>query len=209
MFGDSRSSFTRQRKNIYRTVVPLLMTAAIGLLPALEAGAAKGPRTVTAAFTATTANMTPAGVQVRIQVIEWQDAAARAEAVASVAAGADAATPLAKLPTVGYFWPSGSPIGYSLKYAHRVAGPDGERITLVTDKRVGSYDYKPWSAPTPAANGDAPYSVIELRVDGAGNGVGSLSLAGAVQIDEAASTIALTDGAPTLLTGVKREPVAP
>jgi hypothetical protein len=209
MFGDSRSSFTRQRSTVYRTVVPLLMAAALGLSPAPEARAAKGSRTVTAAFAATTANMTPAGVQVRIQVIEWQDAAARAEAVASVAAGADAATPLAKLPTVGYFWPSGSPIGYSLKYAHKVEGPDGERITLVTDKRVGSYDYKPWAAPTPASNADAPYSVIELRVDGAGNGVGSLSLAGAVQIDEAAGTIALADGAPTLLTNVKREPTAP
>ena len=47
-------------------------------------------------FTATTANMTPAGVNLRIQILEWQEADARAEVVATLAAGADAATPLGK-----------------------------------------------------------------------------------------------------------------
>ncbi len=118
--------------------------AAIALYMASSAYAA--PRLVADTFTATTANMTPAGLGLRIQILEWQEADARAEVVATLAAGADAATPLGKLPTVGYVWPDGSPVGYSVKYAHRAPQPDGgERITLVTDKPLGSYDFKGWS----------------------------------------------------------------
>jgi hypothetical protein len=156
--------------------------------------------------------MTPAGVKLRIQVLEWQEADARSEVVATLAAGAEAATELAKLPTVGYVWPNGSPVGYSLKYAHRVPAADGgERITLVTDRRIGSYDFKGWSVPNPAANGNAPYSVIELNVDGSGTGTGNLSLAAEVMLDEADSTVSLatSSGATRVLTDVKRETATP
>jgi hypothetical protein len=162
-------------------------------------------------FTATTAHMTPAGLQLRLQIIEWQEPEARAEVVATLAAGADAATPLGKLPTVGYAWPSGSPVGYSLKYAHREPTGDGrERITLVTDKRLGSYDFKGWSVASPAAKNDMPYSVIELYVSDAGTGTGTMSLTGDVMLDEAAGTVALQSpaGAPSLLENVKRETAA-
>ena len=169
------------------------------------------PRLVADAFTATTANMTPAGLGLRIQVLAWQEAEARAEAVASLAAGADAATPFGKLPTVGYVWPEGSPVGYSLKYAHREPQPDGsERITLVTDKPLGSYDFKGWSVASPAVKNDAPYSVIELVLNGSGSGSGNLSLVGEISLDEAAGTVTLESGAvPSLLTNVKREAATP
>lgn len=168
---------------------------------------AAGPRRPLDTFTATTANMTPAGINLRMQVIEWQDEAARTEAVASLAAGADAATPLGKLPTVGYVWPNGSPVGYSLKYAHREPQPDGgERITLVTDKRLGSYDFKGWSVASPAVNNDHTYSVIELSMSSTGSGTGTMSLSGDVTLDEAAGTVALDGaGAPMLLADVQRE----
>jgi hypothetical protein len=180
-------------------------TTAIGLVIAGDAYAA-GPL-LADTLTATTANMTPAGVNLRIQVIQWQDAAARTEVVATLAAGADASTPLAKLPTVGYVWPSASPVGYSVKYANRASEPNGmERVTLVTDKRLGSYDFKGWSVPGAAAGGDAPpYTVIELELSSSGTGTGAMSLAGEVLLDEAAGTVALQPGAPTLLTNVKRE----
>lgn len=183
--------------------------AAIAMFMASQAYAA-GPRLVADTFTATTANMTPAGMNLRIQVIEWQEAEARAEAVAAMAAGADAPTPLAKLPTVGYVWPNGSPVGYSVKYAYRAQQPNGgERVTLVTDKRLGSYDFKGWSVASPAAANDAPYSVIELEVNGSGTGTGTLSLAGEVVLDEEAGTVTLESGAPSLLTNVKREAEKP
>ena len=185
--------------------------AAIAVFMASKAYAA-GPPLVADTFTATTANMTPAGTSLRIQIIEWQEAAARAEAVATLVAGADAATPLGKLPTVGYVWPNGSPVGYSLKYAHRVAQPDGsERITLVTDKRLGSYDFRGWSVASPAASSDAPYSVISLELNGSGAGTGSFSLVGDVMLDEEAGIVTLNAGAgmPSLLTNVKREGTKP
>lgn len=196
----------------YRLCLSLLGACAMATIAmsTVSDARAAGPPKLAATYTATTANMTPAGLSLRVQVIEWQEGDARAEAVASLAAGADAATPVAKLPTVGYVWPTGSPVGYSVKYAHRVANADGsERITLVTDRQLGSYDFNGWSVPSPVAKSDAPYSVLELRLDGAGTGTGYLSLAAEVRLDEAAGTVALDEGAPTLLTNVKRESSAP
>jgi hypothetical protein len=185
----------------------LLATCAIVALTlalASEAFAVEPPK-LADTLTATTANMTPAGLSLRMQILEWQDAAARADAVASMAAGANAATPLARLPTVGYVWQSGSPVGYSVKYAHREPLPEGgERIILVTDRRLGSYDFKGWSVTPPAVRNELQYSVIELDVSGSGDGSGRVSLAGNVRLDEKAGTVTL-DGAPTLLTNVERE----
>jgi hypothetical protein len=185
--------------------------AAVAAFMASKAYAA-GPRLVVDTFTATTANMTPAGLNLRIQVIEWQAPEARIEAVATLAAGAEAATPLAKLPTVGYVWPVGKPVGYSIKYAHREPQPNGhERITLVTDKRLGSYDFKGWSVASTARGSDEPYSVIELDVDGSGAGSGHLSFIGEVVLDEEAGTVTLNEGTgvPSLLANVKREAPTP
>ena len=171
---------------------------------------AAGPRLVADTFTATTANMTPANVTLRMQIIEWQEADARVEVVAALAAGADAATPLAKLPTVGYVWPNASPVGYSVKFAHRAPQADGgERITLVTDKRLGSYDFKAWSATGASTPSNAPYSVIELDLNGSAAGTGNLSLAGDVMLDQAAGTVTLNASGPGLLTNVKREAAKP
>jgi hypothetical protein len=194
-----------------RSVVGLLGACAMAAIGFSSHAESTGPRRPAETFTATTANMTPAGLQLRMQIIEWQDAAARTEAVATLAAGTDAVTPLGKLPTVGYVWPKGSPVGYSLKYAHREPAPSGgERITLVTDKRLGSYDFKGWSVASPAVNNDHPYSVIELTLSDSGTGTGTMSLAGDVALDESAGTVALEGGggAAPLLADVKREAAA-
>jgi hypothetical protein len=178
--------------------------AAAAVTVAREAYAA-GPR-LADTLTATTVNMTPAGLNLRIQIIEWQEAGARAEMLDALAAGADAAAQIAKLPTVGYVWQKESPVGYSLKYAHRTPAPQGgERITLVTDRRLGQYDFRGWSVPSPAAAKDLPYSVIELYVDESGQGDGTLSLAADVQLDEPSSTVTLAHGSTRLLADVKRE----
>jgi hypothetical protein len=156
------------------------------------------------AYTATTTGMTPAGLALRLQVIQWSDDAARADVIGVL----DDGPALAKLPTVGYVWPAGSPVGYTVKYAHRSPTADGrERITLVTDKPLGSYDYKKWSVAGAAPQAAATYSVIELYVDSSGNGVGNLSLATEVIVDEAASTISLASGgSANLLANVERQP---
>jgi hypothetical protein len=184
-------------------VVALALLLAAGL----DTAAAQYPRQIADAFTATTTGMTPAGVTLKMQVLEWTSDSARADVVATLVADDSAA--LAKLPTVGYVWPSGSPVGYTVKYAQRSPASDGgERITLVTDKPLGSYDYKKWSTTTAAAK-PVNYCVIELYLNGAGTGVGNFSLGADVAIDEAAGTVSLASGGsgvPNLLAEVKRGP---
>jgi hypothetical protein len=187
------------------SLIAVCAMAAVAMTAVYDAYAA--PVVVAATYTATTANMKPAGTNLRFQVIKWQDAAARAEAVAAMAEGADAPTPLAKLPTVGYLWQEGSPVGYSLKYAHVTPSSDGgERVTFVTDRPLGSFTFGGWSVPSPAAQPNLPYSVVELQLSGAGSGTGNLSLAAAVQLDEQSGAVSLAE-APAetrVLTNVQR-----
>lgn len=164
-------------------------------------------RRVEDTFTAETAGITPAGLALRLQVLAWSDDAARADVVSALE-GPDLAT-LAKLPTVGYIWPKDSPVGYSVKYAYRtMAAGGGERVTFVTDKPLGSYDYRKWSATGTAAKTEHGYSVIELTLDAAGNGTGTSSLVADVVVDTAASTVSLANGGTAVLTQVRRQPKA-
>lgn len=183
-------------------------TSTTGWLTALVLSAALSPpagaavRAVEDTLTATTTSMTPADLVLRIQVLAWSDDAARADVVAAL----DDSRALSKLPTVGYVWPAGNPVGYAVKYAHRTKTADGrDRVTFVTDKGLGSYDYKKWSVPGATAK-QLDYSVIELYVDAAGHGVGNLSLAAEVVVEAATNTLTLATGGDNLLKGVERQP---
>jgi hypothetical protein len=157
-------------------------------------------------FTAVTDAMTPSGVSLRIDVRQWSDADARAAAVEALGGG-DAAKALAELPTVGYVWQLGSGVGYAVKYAHRVPAADGgERLTFVTDRRLGRYELKPWSANATGAPSDAPYSVVELYLDAGGKGSGTLSLAASVKIDAEQALVSLEPGAPAVLKDAAAQP---
>ena len=158
-------------------------------------------------FTAMTASMTPLNVALRIDVREWSDEDARAAVVAALASEAEAQAALKELPTVGYVWQSGSPVGYSLKYAHRAPAERGERVTFVTDKRLGAYERTPWETDQAGAQAEHAYSVIELYLDDRGSGDGTLSLAAAVELDEERALVSLAaDGAPRVLANAKLEP---
>jgi hypothetical protein len=177
-------------------------------LSAPDPTVAQTPR-VPDTFTATTTGMTPAGVALKIQVKEWSADDARAAAVTALSGEVSGPKSLADLPTIGYVWTNGSPVGYSLKYAHRTpTSGGGERITVVTDRPVGAYDNKPWVATHSTAANARAYSVIELYVDGQGNGVGTMSLAANVVFDQDAQTVSLSreDATPNVLTGAAREP---
>ncbi len=174
-----------------------------------------GDESVPETFTATTANMDPEGTDLRFNVLRWSDDAER-EAVLDVLtnAGAEPADDgeldaLIALPTLGYVWPDGSALGYAIKYARRDEAADGgERLTFVTGRRLGTFGRDPW---TPEGTPDTalqPFTVIELRLDGDGDGAGTMSPAADVAFDEANRTVALTnyDAAPTLLAAAKRQP---
>lgn len=109
-------------------------------------------------------------------------------------------------PTVGFIWGEGVS-GYSVKYAWRATeAGGGERIVLVTDRRLGAHSPS-WPAETAAAGptaspppADAEFTVLELRIDSTGSGEGKTSLTTRVVVD-AAQTVALDSyaTAPALL----------
>jgi hypothetical protein len=113
------------------------------------------------------------------------------------------ATALREAPAVGYLWSSSEVAGYSLRYAVRLAQPDGERILLVTDRRLGAWTGA-WKVPgTPT---DYDFTVLELRLNPKGEGEGKASLTGKVSVDATAKTIALAEYAasPVVLRSLRR-----
>jgi hypothetical protein len=157
-------------------------------------------------FQATTTALTPRDAKVRFDVREWSDEDARAAVLAALSGEADVQKELAGLPTIGYVWVSNSSVGYALKYAYRSKTSEGERITFVTDKRLGAYDFKPWVAEAPAAVPELRYSVIELYLNGSGHGDGTMSLVAGVDLDTANSVVGLKPGAPRVLANAAAEP---
>ena len=193
------------------------ITAGLVLLAgALGAAAQESTeRSVPETFTATTANMDPEGTDLRINVLRWSGDDDRRAVLGVLTDPENAATDdgdldaLIELPTLGYVWPDGSALGYSIKYAVReAASGGGERLTFVTGRRLGRFAREPWA---PAGTPDGalqPFTVIELRLDADGDGAGTLSPASDVAFDEANQTVALVDydSAPTLLAEAKRQP---
>jgi hypothetical protein len=157
-------------------------------------------------FTATTTGITPSGIGLRIDVREWSDEAARAAAVAALEDEAGAYEAIAGLPTIGYVWQGGTGVGYAVKYAHRDSTPQGERVTFVTDRPLGAFDAKPWTASASEAPPQLAYSVIELYLDEGGGGSGTMSLVAGVKLDATQRLVTLDADAPRVLADAKREP---
>ena len=185
-----------------RLTATLLATTALLLAPAAFAQK-PAPETYEATLTGVSAT----GVTLKIEILKWSDDAGREAVVAALGEESELAKALDKLPTVGAVWQSGNAVGHSVKYAHRVTEADGtQHITLVTTKPLDSYGFRPWTLTSGTAPPRLPYGVLELKLDGKGNGSGTLSLAAEVAIDTTAHTVGLKAGAPTLLTGVKLVP---
>jgi hypothetical protein len=99
---------------------------------------------------------------------------------------------------VGFIW--GDVTGYSVKYAWRAPQADGgERIVLVTDRRVGSHSQSlSVAAPAPSGRAGAgpppapvEFTVLELRLDAKGRGEGKMSFTGSPVVEAAAQTLAV------------------
>jgi hypothetical protein len=211
---------------ICRTVAVLVVLVGTTAMVSAQ-GARTGDRPVPETFTATTTNMEPAGESLKFSVLRWSSEEDRHEVLSILTPeeaeseetqneeaeneDAESAEPqaLQELPSVGYVWPGSSGVGYSLKYAYRLATPDGgERITFITGRSLGAFAREPWRAvdePNPPVTG---YTVIELRLDADGHGEGKMSLASDVVFDTEAGTVALDsyETTPVLLEAVTREP---
>ncbi len=111
-------------------------------------------------------------------------------------AAAPPADPLTRLtaairgaPTVGYVWTSGI-TGFSIRYAWRAPAADvGERIVLVTDRRLGA-NSPGWPAPS-GGPADAEFTVLEMHLATTGAGEARSSLNSSVVVDDTARTLAL------------------
>jgi hypothetical protein len=97
-------------------------------------------------------------------------------------------------PTCGYVWGDGV-TGYSIKYAWRSpSATGGDRIVLVTARRLGAQPSQP--AATPAPDADADFTIIEMQLDQKGTGEAKASYANVI-VDAAAKTLALDSQAPS------------
>jgi len=105
-------------------------------------------------------------------------------------------------------WLTSASAGYSIRYAYRIPGADGgQRIILLTDRKLGAWSPEAWK-PTAAATPDPnSFSVIELRVNRAGQGEGKTSLTTKVTFESATKSIALENYAaqPVILKGVAKK----
>ncbi len=156
-------------------------------------------------FTAVTTAMKPDDLKLRLTIRDWSNDEGRKDVVVALGSD-DPGKALKDLPTLGYVWTDGSPVGYSVKYAKRTPADDGEHIVFVTDKPLGSYDNKPWTADGEPPETGRDYSVIELDLDREGHGVGTLSLVADPIIDESAASVDLPDQGMPLLKDVLLEP---
>jgi len=160
-------------------------------------------------YTATTANTSSSGEAVRFDLLRWSTDAERDQLFAAITATGDtAAVPgvLQKATAVGYIWTTES-AGYTLRYAYRIALPDGgERIILATDRLVGSFEPQRWKLAGSLTPMEYTFTVIELRLPRAGMGEGKASLAAKVIADKEAKSISLDNysAAPVLFQGVRK-----
>jgi len=109
---------------------------------------------------------------------------------------------LQSMPRVGYFRNLQS-VGYDIHYASHAPLPEGgERVSLATDRRIGF-----WEASNRPRSIDYPFTVIELRVNGDGEGEGKMSVATKITADKENNIVTLEnyDISPVMLTSVKRE----
>jgi len=105
-------------------------------------------------------------------------------------------------PRVGYIRTSNS-IGYDLHFARVLPGEDGgRRIVLATDRPI-----RLWEAANQPRSIDYPFTLIELRVNGEGEGEGKMSIAAKIVGNKALKSIELEDYAnePVRLMGVRSD----
>ena len=159
---------------------------------------AKGP--VPTELTGITANLTPgSGVDLSIRILNWSTESDRQRVLSVLASvsAEDNAPPdlmkqLADVPSVGQIW-TPRPVGYALKYAHRISLPDGgERVVVVTDRPLGSLNPPgPWKAAEGAKV--YPFTIVELHLNKDGKGEGKTSLGTPFTMNPGDGTVTLSN----------------
>jgi hypothetical protein len=109
---------------------------------------------------------------------------------------------LQKLPRVGYIQRSGGQtIGWDLHFARERKLEDGGRqIIIATDRPIGA-----WEAANRPRSIDYAFTLVDIRCDGDGKGVGKLAIASKVSIDDRTGKIEVENfsSEPVRLTHVR------
>ena len=105
------------------------------------------------------------------------------------------------MPRVGYIRTPQS-VGYDLRFARKVTDKDGgEQIAIMTDRPISV-----WEARNRPRTVDYPFTVIELRINKAGEGEGKISLFTKIDADRRNKTLVLENygSQPVMLKNVRR-----
>ena len=148
-----------------------------------------------------------------IRITRWSTAAEREALITTaVEKGQDALLrALQRMPNHGRIaipgWigpdPHNARLGWELHYAYLTPGEDGgHRIGIATDRYIGM-----WEARDRPRTIDYPFSLIEIRLDRNGKGVGKMAVATKIEFDKAKKQMVLENYAsePVRLNEVKIE----
>lgn len=148
-----------------------------------------------------------------IRVTRWSTAAERENLLTvAVEQGPDALLrALQKMPSHGRMripgWagpdPHNARLGWDLRYAWNTRTDEGEeRLVIVTDRYIGA-----WEARNQPRTIDYPFTLIEIRLDKEGKGVGKMSVATKIEFDKKKQQMVLENysSEPVRLNEVKIE----
>jgi hypothetical protein len=157
-----------------RTVFAAVLAAGLfAAMPAAQSNMAK-PEKFTA-FAVDINNTSPRNntTSIDMTITRWTTDAERDQLRETLSKGEPALlSALQKLPPVGYINTPGS-LRYDLRYAREQPQGDGGRmITLATDRYITA-----WEAFHQPRSIDYPFTIIQLKVDKNGDGVGKASVA--------------------------------
>ena len=184
------------RVNLVLGAAGLLAVAALSVGVSAAVGEAQTvKRQPKERLTAVTVNMSnvgrPGADKVEIVIERWSSERERSALIATLKdKGADALlAALQKLPRVGYIRRANGGVGWDLHYARERKLEDGGRqIVVATDRPIST-----WEAMNRPRSADYDFTLADIRFDGDGKGVGKLSVAAKVSVNDKTGMVEIED----------------
>jgi hypothetical protein len=187
----------------YLRVLLVLPAAMLVAAPLGAQTASNSERERFTAFAVNTSNVgRPGATQVDIEITRWTPDAERDRLMQVFKEKGPNALLDALRDTrrVGYIKTPDS-IAYDLHYARQMPAEDGgRRIVLVTDRPISF-----WEARNQPRSIEYPFTLIELEMDGKGEGVGKLSIATRITLNGNVLTLENYGNQPVMLTTVRKQ----
>ena len=172
---------------------PLALAASVSRAPVIAAQS-DGTLSLPLRLSAFAINMSGSGARttavVDIRITRWSTAAERERLITTATEKNQDALlrELQKMPDHGRIsipgWTGTDPhnvrLGWQLHYTWSTPGEDGgQRIGIATDRYIGF-----WEARNQPRTTDYPFTLIEMRLDNAGKGVGKMAVATKIEFDK-------------------------